>query len=288
MTEIERPAAAGAAAPPARHINVRGVDLAVRDRGSGTPFLWAHGLLCSMAADEASALFDWRSLGGAQVVRYDARGHGESDTTDDPAAFRWDNLAEDMIALSRAAGLARPVLGGASMGCATALHAAVRAPDLPRGLVLVIPPTAWATRPRQQRFYRFAAGMIDRFGTGLFESTVGLVQRFLPRPDVLKGPTSRVHDAFMTAVSQVDRVRTPLIMQGASLSDFPDEADVAALRVPTLILSWEGDPSHPRSSAEKLVDLLPNATWKHARRPSDVLAWPRRVQQFIEELPAGE
>ena len=46
-------------------------------------------------------------------------------------------------------GHARYVLGGVSMGAATALAAAVQQPGRVAGLILALPPTAWDSRPRQ-------------------------------------------------------------------------------------------------------------------------------------------
>ena len=60
-----------------------------------------------------------------RLVRYDARCHGASARTGGADALRWSNLAEDMTHLADALDADRVVLGGASMGCATALYAAV-------------------------------------------------------------------------------------------------------------------------------------------------------------------
>ena len=115
-------------------IAVRGAGLEVDDPGAdGHPFLWGHGLTSSMASEDSTGVFGWRdALGdGWRVVRYDARGHGASSATSDEADYAWPNLALDSLALLDALGLDRVVLGGASMGAATALHAAVLAPEAP-------------------------------------------------------------------------------------------------------------------------------------------------------------
>jgi 3-oxoadipate enol-lactonase len=49
------------------------------------------------------------------------------------------------------------VLGGASMVCASALEAALHAPKKVAGLVLVLPPTAWLSRPKRVARYRWQA-----------------------------------------------------------------------------------------------------------------------------------
>lgn len=122
-------------------------DLAIARIGHGPPFTWSHGLTSSRANEDRRGLFGWTPVTAAGLeVRYDARGHGESDGPEDPSAYRWPQLADDLLALLDELGLERGAAGGASMGCATVLHAAVRAPERFDRLVLGIPPTAWDTR----------------------------------------------------------------------------------------------------------------------------------------------
>ena len=129
------------------HMHVRGIDLGVRDSGEGEPFVWGHGLLGSMEQEDEAGALAWPSFGSSlRLIRYDARGHGSSEATLAPAAYRWPELAGDLLALLDAIQLERAVLGGVSMGCATALHAAVQEPARATGLVLVAPPTPVGAR----------------------------------------------------------------------------------------------------------------------------------------------
>ncbi|MDQ1373389.1 MAG: 3-oxoadipate enol-lactonase, partial [Actinomycetota bacterium] len=115
----------------------------------GTPFVWAHGMTSSMAADDDSGVFDWSSLEAVRVVRYDAPSHGRSPIAPSDEDHRWDRLADTMLSVADSAGFSTFVAGGASMGAATALHAAALAPERVSAMVLVIPPTAWETRAAQ-------------------------------------------------------------------------------------------------------------------------------------------
>src|SRR3954469_3727478 len=120
--------------PPTRHIN--GIDLAVSMTGQGQPFIWAHGLMASMAAEDFTNWFHWDQLGDiATVIRYDARGHGQSGDTPNPADYTWANLAQDMLALADDLGIDQFVAGGASMGCGTSLFAALAAPQRIKALI---------------------------------------------------------------------------------------------------------------------------------------------------------
>src|SRR5205814_608983 len=103
-------------------------------------------------------------------------------------------------AVLRAVGAETAVLGGASMGTATALHAAVRAPERVEGLVLTIPPTAWGGRRVQAGIYRAGATVVARAGLGTFV-TMG---RAAPAPKILTGELAPVHDAVFRAIERLD------------------------------------------------------------------------------------
>lgn len=258
-------------------MRIRGIDLAVRDEGEGLPFIWGHGLICSMAQEDDAGIFPFdRMPKGIRLVRYDARGHGRSQATLDPAAYRWPELAGDLLALADALSIDVAVLGGISMGCATSLHAAVQAPNRVKGLVLVAPPTAWRTRPRQARIYRFSAGLVGSLGLGPFRA-LGSLARLAQKDSALDAMQRSVMDHLRR--SDARAVKTAL--SGAARSDLPDEQSVAKLGMPALILAWSGDPTHPVSTAERLAELLPDAELHVAKQLDDIAEWAERVRSFL-------
>lgn len=255
-----------------RRVRIRGCELATRESGSGVPFLWAHGLLSNMEQEEAVGLFAWRS-DGVRVVRYDARGHGESEASRDPAALRWPELARDMLALAETLGNGPLYLGGVSMGCATALHAAVIAPERVAGLVLVAPPTAWETRPRQARFYRASASVVDWVGLGPFRLLASLPG---PRGD---SPMRALQRVMAEQLAHADPRSVVSALRGAAESDLPDLARLRELHAPALILAWRRDPVHPVSTATRLAGLLPASELHVARTLAEVRTWPQLWQE---------
>ena len=250
--------------------------LAVDVRGSGPVLVWGHGVTSSRRReDELGGLFGWRGLadaGGATVVRYDARGHGESSATADPDDYRWPSLALDQWALVEALGLERPVLGGASMGAATALHAALQRPDDVAGLVLVIPPTAWETRKAQAELYRAGADLVQSSGTGAFAEAAAAAPVPVPFRDLPEAPRP---------VPDVADDVLPTVLRGAAGSDLPDPDELRSLDVPAVVLAWAGDPGHPVSTAEVLADVLPRASLEVADDLATVLAWPEQVASVV-------
>jgi len=255
--------------------------LAVADSGgAGVPFLWGHALQASMRADEASGVFDWSGFAPAvRVIRYDARAHGESCSERDPRGCAWESLARDMWRVADDRGVRAPVLGGASMGCATAVWAATQQPRRVAGLVLVIPPTAWELRPRQARAYLMMSRLVGLSGRLPFRAANALLgERASASPlraiarEVLRGLATRDPRSVQAA------------FEGAALSDLPPLERCARLRMPALILAWRNDTAHPVEIAERLAGALPDARLQIAEDDLDVRRWPETVKGFLGEI----
>ena len=115
-----------------------------------------------------------------RIVRYNARGHGYSSPAETSSQAKWENMAVDMLKvanlkqhtrISKKTGKEKKqklILGGASMGAAVALHAAVQRGDVfPDGIVLVLPPTIYEQRKKREQSLKkkdhFGAGITDFF-----------------------------------------------------------------------------------------------------------------------------
>ncbi len=265
-------------------VEVRGGSLAYEEVGTGRSFLWGHGLTANRAEEDAAGLLGTWPFPPDEVrrVRYDARGHGASPGPADPAAYGWDELARDQLGLADALGIGTYVAAGASMGCATALHAAVLAPERVQALVLVIPPTAWSSRPEQRALYEAGADLIERDGLAAFAEVSAQAQ-----PPMLFANLGLdwAEQARRRALA-LDEATMPAVLRGAAASDLPPESAVAAMDVPALILAWTGDASHPVATAERLDALLPQSELVVAEDLRAVLSWPERVVSFVAALPA--
>ena len=120
-------------------MKINGIHLHVRDEGGQAPFIWAHGLMGSIASEDHVNWFKWdKMLGCCRLIRYDARGHGKSEASQNPEDYLWSKLAYDMIALARLKRLDQFIAGGRSMGCATAIYAALEIPTMINKKVLAI------------------------------------------------------------------------------------------------------------------------------------------------------
>lgn len=255
---------------------VRGIGVGVTDVGTGQPFFWGHGFASSRAQDQRTQLLDWKRLaGGCRLVRWDARGHGDSDGVAEPGEYRWDNLGRDLVALADALDVERFAAGGVSMGAAIALHAAAQAPDRVYALALVLPPTAYETRAIQAREYLECAAMVEREGVDAYAARVNSA----PMPGLLEEFASRYQ--FVPAVSEQ---LLPAVLRGAAESDLPAMDAIRSIEAPTLVLAWDADPGHPLSTAERLVHRLPRAELHVARDISDLGSWTERIETFLARL----
>lgn len=230
----------------------------------GHPVVQLHGLTSSRSRDRMIDLDLGRGLSGTRLLRYDARGHGESTGRPVPEDYRWPHLAEDLLALLEDRFPGEAVHGvGPSMGCATLLHAAVREPERFSSLTLLIPPTAWETRVAKADEYERLAVFVERHGVERLVAS----GRDVPLPPAQQGvPPTR---------PQIIEELLPSVYRGAALSDLPSPEQVAAITVPVTILAWTGDAGHPLTTARALHSVLPQSVLQVAASRQDVATWPR-------------
>ena len=270
-------------------IELNVIDAQPQQATNPATLIWAHGLMFCTAADVESGLFAWKKTQQQhRVVRYDARGHGESQVTPDPADYQWQNLGRDMLAVAQHSGADKFVLGGASMGCGTSLMAALQLLNSEQkeklaGLVLVIPPTGWKSRKLQTLKYRVLAWF----------SKLRLVPALLPQLTQNKVIAGFLHKsmAYTEAVllrymaSHKKEAYFPILM-GSAQSDMPSEDELKTIDVPVLILAWKDDASHPVSTATRLRELLPNSEIHLANETRHVDLWDQQIAEFLQRVAA--
>jgi 3-oxoadipate enol-lactonase len=264
-------------------MTVRGCELAydlIGDAGEDTtniPFLWGHGLSSSRAHEDRRPLINLAQIAEYRpVVRYDARGHGESGDAANPQQGDWAELALDQIDLMEKLGLDQVALGGASMGTATALHAALRLGGRVRKLILVIPPTAWESRQAQVELYEQMASILE--AKGVEPLIQGL--RMMPPPDPFIGDDEWLSN-LTEALRGAEAERLAAVFRSAAVADLPPPEEIKTIVAPTLILAWTGDPGHPVSTAEQLKQLLPNSELVFASTADELASWTDRCLTFL-------
>jgi pimeloyl-ACP methyl ester carboxylesterase len=266
-------------------LRVRDIEFNTRISGSGAPMIWGHGLMGSIDSEQRLGWFGWEQPPpGVQLLRYDARGHGASAASYTAESYTWPNLAVDMLALADALGAQRFIAGGASMGCVSALMAALAAPQRVRGLVLVFVPNLWEARATQARSYRLSALQGRLLGGRGLAWWLG---RAMPErlPPWLLAAQPEVIPIFKSGIARLKARTLWYLLRGAALSNLPPRPALASLAdIPASILTWSGDPAHPLAMAEELHRLLPRSELFVARSHTDFRTFSPRIAAFTARV----
>lgn len=215
------------------------------------PVVFQHGL-CGSAAQTAEAFPDDPRFG---LLTLECRGHGASPSGDEKR-FTIKTFSEDLAILMEEKDLAPCIVGGISMGAAIATRLAVTRPDLVKALIIARP--AWV-----------AAAAPDNCAAN---AEVGeFLSRLAPeeaRAAFLAGPTARhlaacAPDNLASLTSFFSRepatVTAALLRRIAVDGPGITETQLAALRLPTLIIATGRDVIHPLAHAQRLHALIPGA-----------------------------
>jgi 3-oxoadipate enol-lactonase len=203
-----------------------------------------------------------------RVLRYDKRGHGETDVA--PGPYSFELLADDVLALLDALHITQTHFVGLSMGGMTGMTMALRRPSVLRSLVLcdttskdpLGDPALW-----QQR--------IDAVNAGgsmapLVETTVA---RFLT-PDTVKNRPG-VADAVRAMVRTTPIAGYVACCQAISRLNLTDR--LREIAIPTLIVVGADDPAttvemsrviHQRIAGSELVILKDAAHLSNLEQPA--------------------
>ncbi len=265
-----------------RLLRLRGTTFAhdISGASAGPTLVWGHGLSSDRAGERATPIVDLDALApDARIVRYDARNHGRSGLAAVPPGNAWEQMAIDQLELTEQLGIGTYTAGGASLGAATALWAAVIAPERIEALVLTIPPTGWATRAAQTDRYEMMASVLERHGPQPLIDGLDAV----PVPDPFADdPTWRERSA--DRLRRADAAKLCQAFRDATSANLPARQQIAALTQPVLVLAWTGDPGHPISTVDELRTLRPDAEVHIASTAPDLDTWTDRVRHFLTGL----
>ena len=259
-------------------VRVRGAQLAVQRRGTRAGFLLGPRAHVELRAGRP---------GGTAHLGSAARGLG-GDPRGCPGTRRIERRGPTPMPI---AGPSSPPILLALAGCARprslrgrrrvdgrrhALHAAVAAPGRVDALVLMIPPTAWATRAAQASRYRASADLAEREGLAALAAAEALqppipIFRGLFDPAEMARARYAAQDVSVLAGDPARRRGLGLPRPGRGRAPAPADAAarVGGRRRPSAQHAPSGSPS-----------CCPNATLSVARRLQDLGAWPRLVAEF--------
>jgi pimeloyl-ACP methyl ester carboxylesterase len=215
-------------------LDQNGVKVYYEDHGHGPAILLSHGYsaTCRMWDTQVAALAP-----RYRIVVWDMRGHGETDSPEDPAAYSEALTVGDMAALLRRCGIERAVIGGLSLGGYMSLAFHLAHPEMVVALMLFDTGPgfrnsdarrAWNERAQQRardlEERGFAAlGQNDEVRSSRHRSARGLA-------GAARGMLAQTDDRI---IASLDRIAVPtLVLVGADDTNFLAAADYMERKIP--------------------------------------------------------
>jgi pimeloyl-ACP methyl ester carboxylesterase len=226
---------------------------------------------------------------GARVVLWDYRGHGESESPEDPGAYFLEQVLDDLDRVLEWAAPGRPaVLGGLSFGGLASLHFAIARPERVRSLLLFDSGPGFKNREAQAGWEAQVGRIADRLEKIGFE---GYVDGRAAATAIGRQPELPAAQAAGRAIQAqnphgVARFGRRVVGPAPGVID-----DLASIQAPALVLVGEQDTAYARAG-EVMAAKLPNATQVvipeagHVVNIEQAEAFNRAVIEFLLTLPA--
>ncbi|HLT12383.1 MAG TPA: alpha/beta hydrolase [Micromonosporaceae bacterium] len=230
--------------------------------GDGEPTtVFAHGL--------AGGIPDTRPLGSGVAGRkvfFQFRGHGRSDPP--PEEFGYADLADDLRGVADEFGASRAV--GVSLGAGALCGLLAQTPDRFERVVFFMP--AVLDEPRPPTALSRARALVEAIEAEDAPAAAGLLAAEIPaalrdRPAAWRYVRERLDGLLRDGLS-------PRLVTLTEQVALPDRGVLSAVKAPALVIGCRGDSAHPAALAERLADVLPNATLHIYQQPA--VLWTNR------------
>jgi len=231
-----------------------GVRLEYDIEGEGAPVLFQHGL--GATATQPAEVFPKDQ--GLQRITLNCRGHGNS-SLGPLSHLSIKQFANDAVALLDHLNIPVATVGGISMGAAIALNIAARFPDRVNKLILARP--AWFDAPAPEAMELYS--VIARLMAG--HDANDAMHRFQNMPEFLSlRSTSPDNASSLVSFFNRPRPETTMALLTVIPLDGPGvvKLQMAALRVPTLVIGNGQDFVHPLAYAKALAGAIPGASFR--------------------------
>jgi pimeloyl-ACP methyl ester carboxylesterase len=250
---------------------LNGIEIDYEVSGCGPAVLLSHGYSATrrMWDDQHHALGD-----RYRVISWSMRGHGETESPADPAAYSADQTVADMRALLGHVGVERAVIGGLSLGGYVSLAFYLAHPEMVRALVICDSGPGYRNADARRQWNERAQ-----------ERAVALETRGL---DAL-GRSREVRESaglHRSAQGLAHAARGMLAQEGSRVID-----GLGAIDVPTLIIV--GDKDQPfLAPCEYMAKKISGARLEvirdagHSSNLDQPEAFNRVLRDFLDGLPA--
>lgn len=224
-----------------------GVNIHYEVAGIGPALLLSHGFSATSAM--------WRQAVAAlsahyQVITWDMRGHGQSDSPDDPAAYTEANTVADMLAVLDHLQIERAIVGGLSLGGYMSLAFYRDHPERVLSLLIIDTGPGFkqsAARDAWNQTARDRADQFDAKGLAALEgrsAEVLVAQHQSPEglAHAARGMLTQRDDSVM---QMLPKIQVPsLVVVGADDAPFVPASNYMARKIPTAELVVIEDAGH--------------------------------------------
>ncbi|MCC7365008.1 MAG: alpha/beta fold hydrolase [Dehalococcoidia bacterium] len=213
---------------------LNGIEIAYETHGSGFPVLLTHGY--------SATLEMWRGqvepVGAKyRLITWDMRGHGQTDSPDDPAMYSEAKTVDDMAALLDHVGAPKAVIGGLSLGGYMSLAFNLKYADRVAALMLFDcgpgyrkdePRAAW-NETAMQRAQNFEQNGLAAMGA----SAEVLVARHRSAQGLAHAARGMLAQVDSRAIDSLEHIRVPtLVLVGANDTPFINASQYMAAKIP--------------------------------------------------------
>ena len=212
--------------------------IAYDDAGAGVPVILVPGM--GVLRSEYRLLAPQLISAGFRVITMDLRGHGESDARWN--AYSIEEMGTDILALIRHIDAGPAVVVGHSFSAGSAVWAAVEAPDLVRGLVMLGPVvrgevgaamrtlmTVLFARPwGPQAWLMYYGKLFPTRKPADWETYTAVLKKNLSEPGRLESLKKLMLEPKTASDARLPRISMPaLVIMGSKDPDFKDPAHEA-------------------------------------------------------------
>jgi pimeloyl-ACP methyl ester carboxylesterase len=250
---------------------INNITIRYETAGTGPPVLLTHGYGATgrMWAPQARDLSD-----AYTIISWDMRGHGETDSPDDPAQYSEALTLNDMKGLLELLGHDRAVVGGLSLGGFMSLAFHLAHPEMVRALVLCDTGPGYRSDDARAGWNRMAHKRADDLEARGLDA--------MGRSSEVRA-TAKYH---RSAQGLAHAARGMLAQSDSRIIDH-----LPAIDVPTLVIVGENDEPFIGASeymAKKIpgarLEIIPNAG--HAANLDNPTDFNRVLRAFLDSLPA--
>jgi pimeloyl-ACP methyl ester carboxylesterase len=249
---------------------LNGIEIDYEVSGRGPAVLLSHGYSATRRMWDGQH----RALEGSYTVIWSMRGHGETESPDDPAQYSEELTVGDMRAVLRHVGVERVIVGGLSLGGYASLGFYLAHPEMVRALVICDSGPGYRNAEARAAWNRRA-----------HERAAELEARGL---DALGGRSREVREAaglHRSAQGLAHAARGMLAQRDSRVID-----GLPSITVPTLVIV--GDQDQPfLAPCEYMAKKIPGARLEviagagHSSNLDQPAAFNRVLLDFLETLP---